>query len=54
MGTGSSTSNLTGQIREGVLMTDILYQCLKCGKFKTETISGHWEIDKLNKITRAI
>lgn len=53
MGTGSAINNLTRQIRENVYMTDILYQCVKCGKFKTKTIAGHWEISKLNKLTKA-
>ena len=54
MGVGSSTNNLTGAVRENVQMTDILYQCIKCGKFKTKTIAGQWEINKLNKLAKAV
>ena len=54
MGSGFSTNSLTLERNEGIQMTAILYQCMKCGKFKTKTIAGQWEINKLNKLTKAV
>ena len=53
-GVGTATSSLTLEKREGVPMTSILYQCKKCGKFKTKNLEGRWDIDKLNKMVKAI
>jgi hypothetical protein len=49
IGIGTATYRLTGQVKEDVPMTTILYQCMKCGKFKSKSIEGKWEITKLNK-----
>lgn len=48
-GRGSITHSLTLQTTaKNVLMTEILYKCW-CGKFKTDTVKGHWSLDHFVK-----
>ena len=44
----------TGWTVDEAKRTQILYQCSKCGKLKMKTIKGHWEVDKLNKLVKAV
>ena len=45
-GSGSATSNLTGQISYNVPMTTVLYRC-ECGVVKSKPIEGHWTLEQL-------
>jgi hypothetical protein len=36
-----------GEIEDGVPKTEVLSVCARCGRSKTETLTGHWTFDEI-------